>query len=653
MIVIYPMLCSNTVNYSSVPGIAKAMERYILIHRLDDVLKQSKREFQSARGRLVLKEDHEINNEMFHILTEEEKDHRGRSLPGGTEDEVKNETREIKKEREKLEKEREKLEKEKEKMEDEERKSSIDQKIKDNINRDIELKDKEKDLKNREKEIEQRKRKVVDATSKVTMHMDSLSLEPTWMYVDRYIKDDKITDLIGVKVLPIMVSSDEKMINLLMYDKNLKGLNQKIVSLGRSTKKKVYDLYKRAINRIPIVRHFLGKRGSVKGDVKKDIILAKSSFRENIFVCINKLDLEDDFFKSTQDVNKLFKMGWGSIVAMDDSQKTAYFCVKEFKGICFPVQYGYIFSTLGKDHGKVFDDLTDVKKSSGGLFRRKTPSKKLVENIIYDNHISDPTVKVFSEIEKVLLKEDFKAKRETMGILRQVKDFMSTLKTGDHNKIQANLNRQTKYKNTSEVKRDMTKDVPGFKKGYELGKSTLKKKLKFKRLNSTRILEAVAMMIGIYAVRDYSAGTLNSMEHTKKFISKIELNIDKNVEDYKKKKPKDEEYDSDYILGMAVFTTICLLISPVIVTFLYISITNPHIYIGLLKLVLGALMFIPWFIYWIISSILVPAADFLISTWEKSRELLSKVKQGLEYIKDMTKTANELEARDVLDWMIY
>ncbi|MFW6242535.1 MAG: hypothetical protein ACOC2W_00080 [bacterium] len=663
MVIIYPMLCANSISYSSIPGIAKAMERYILIHKLDDVLQQNKIKFKKSRGRLELKESNNLLenlSENFHLLTEddddefedaaEEGDSSGEekiyyglkpksTKTAGQQFDMDNDPEFMDvndMDYEKLKKKEEELKKEKDKLDDEKLKADIDSKL--------------EELKRRRTELDQKKKQVVDATTKVSMQMDALSLEPTWMYVDRYTKGgDKITDLIGVKVVPFMINSDEKLVNLLMYDKHIKGFNKFIVSLGRKTHRKINQHYKNMLKKIPFVGEFLGKDKAIKGDPKTDIIMAKTSFKENVFVCLNKLDFEDDFFKSTQDINKLFKLGWGSIIAMDDSQKTAYFCVEEFKGICFPVQYGYIFSTLGKDHSKVFEDLNDVKKSSGGLFRRKTPKRKLFENVIYDKYMNDPLIKPFSEIEKFILKENFQAKKESIGILRDIKDFFTTLKTGDSNRVEATLKRKSKYKNISEAKNDMVRNVPGFKNGYNLAKSKLKNKLQFNKLNSQRILEIVAVFIGIYAIRDHATGTISSMKYTNKAISKLEKKIDRNKQEYEKKN-KTEDIDPDYILGMAVFSSICVMLSPIIMMVLYISVTNPGIYVGLVKLVLGVLFFIPYAIFLMIKSILIPTGEFLLEIYEKSKDVFGGISDFISKYKEFGEKFAEFDAK-MLDWI--
>lgn len=692
MIVMIPMLCSNTVNYSAIPGIAKAMERNILINGLDFVLDlQNDKKLKQKAGKLIARESYNIISEKYHIIDENDDNHDDlinineqgiiflqeelKDDPEGgmseeemreEEERLRKEEAEINKQKEKLEKEREKIEQEKQKAEEEKerveqekKKEEIDKKLDKTINKETEIKDRQQDIERQKKELDLKKKEVRDATTTVSMQMEGLSLEPTWMKVSREVdyKEDgerykeTVTDLLGVKILPIMVHSDEKMINLLMFDKHLNWFDSKIVSLGRKVRKKMYQKYLDAVKRIPGVRHFLGDRKSVKGDVRKDVILAKSSFRGNVLVCLNRLDLEDDFFKSTKGVNRLFKMGWNSIIAMDDSQKIAYFCLKEFKGICFPVNYQYIFTTIGKDQGKVFDDLNDLKKSSGGLFRRKIPKRKLVENVVHDHYMNDSSIRGFSNIEKFILKEDFQNKKESIGVVRGFKDFFNVLGTGDKTKIKANLERKTKYKNFSEAKRDMIK-YPGFKEGYTLAKKSFKKNLKFNNIDSTRILESLAVFTGIYAVRDYVSGNMNSMKHTKKFIDKVQKRIDKNV---KKITSKEKIKDPDYALGMSIFSTMCVLTAPLTLTIVYAVLSNPQMFVGLFKVFYGIIMFAIYSVYWVIFDAIVPTTQFFIGVAEKSKSVFTTIGDGIKKFQDGVEKLNnwEQQFKDFmsLDWI--
>jgi len=61
----------------------------------------------------------------------------------------------------------------------------------------------------------------------------------------------------------------------------------------------------------------------------------------------------------------------------DDVSKQVTFCMKQYGGVCANVPYGFIYSSVGKEHSKVYDDLEDMKRSSGPFFRMKTTRRKV------------------------------------------------------------------------------------------------------------------------------------------------------------------------------------------------------------------------------------------------------------------------------------
>ena len=69
----------------------------------------------------------------------------------------------------------------------------------------------------------------------------------------------------------------------------------------------------------------------------------------------------------------------------DDVNKKVTFCMKEFGGVCSVVPYGFVYSSLGRDHSKVFEDLEDVKRSASPFFRMTARRRKVFgETIAYN-----------------------------------------------------------------------------------------------------------------------------------------------------------------------------------------------------------------------------------------------------------------------------
>jgi hypothetical protein len=196
---------------------------------------------------------------------------------------------------------------------------------------------------------------------------DAISLEPTYLSVQTAKKDLQI---LGVKVVPFTIRSQEPMMSLLTKDVQLKGLNVKTAKYGRMFKRVFY----RIMAKIPMTSI---RDKVLTGDPMNDVVLGKTQYGKNMFLCFNKLDLQnDEMFSDPASLRKLQTLGWASIILLDDVNKRATFCMKEFGGICSTVPYSYIFSSLGKDHNKVYEDLEDVRRASGPFFRMNTNRRR-------------------------------------------------------------------------------------------------------------------------------------------------------------------------------------------------------------------------------------------------------------------------------------
>lgn len=202
--------------------------------------------------------------------------------------------------------------------------------------------------------------------------MEAVSLEPTWVQVHT----PNGAKLIGIKVVPFKVSSTNGMVDLLMNDMNLKKMDLLSQKFGRT----VMRVFHRAMRGIAKIPGFSGK--AVTGDLKKDVLWAQTQYGKNMFVCFSQLDLEqDDIFNSPVVVQRLHKLGWASIIVTDDVNKQATFCMKEFGGICSRIPYSFIFSSLGKEHSQVYQDLEDANRSAGPFFRKRdTTRRKMILN---------------------------------------------------------------------------------------------------------------------------------------------------------------------------------------------------------------------------------------------------------------------------------
>ena len=357
MIVIYPLLLSDTVSKNIVPGLAKVIERYLLIYKMDEILQSAKsggyrKRLKVKGGKLIMKEANEPDD-LF--------------LPASG---TKQSPEDIKKDKEY----------EIKRREYERRKKADELKAKTD-EKESTRKDKETELKSDREARESQKAKdnAKSATMDISaMDMQSLSAEPTWVKIDVQTGDIKTSELLGVKVVPVIVKSNEKLVRILMFDKNVKGLHGQILNFGRKVVKGLWRIWQKFWSSVPIV----GKgRSTATGDARQDILLQKTIYshdkRANVFLTINFQDLDDEvFFNNAASINKLFKKGWESFVVCDDVNRVAHFCMEEFKGMTSSINYAMIYQTIGQF--KVYESLEDVKRSSSALFKRKMKTTKLI-----------------------------------------------------------------------------------------------------------------------------------------------------------------------------------------------------------------------------------------------------------------------------------
>jgi len=354
MISVFPALTASTVNPNALPGICKALEKFVVIYRMDGIIGAASA-FQTAGKGLMMAPsavamaakiaptlagiEYELVNP---ILTEkdlsppdEEEYYDSMKRGESWEDFTKKKEYEtglrmdVEKFKDRLQFDRDKL---KQKM--------------DIFARDL--------------------NQFVDV--KTPRFDTALSVEPTYVQVDRPFFGSSV---LGVKVIPFQVKSDAKLINLIMHDRTSYGLER----LLSRVKNSAMSLYHGAANKLRVP--FL-KGGTVTGDVHKDILYGKSMHWKNIFCILNYMDLgSDEFTTSPQGINKLHSMGWSSLIFTDDVNKRAIFCMKEYNGLCSTVQYPYLFSSLGKEHAVVYKDLEDVKASASPIFKMTIRSDKL------------------------------------------------------------------------------------------------------------------------------------------------------------------------------------------------------------------------------------------------------------------------------------
>jgi len=196
---------------------------------------------------------------------------------------------------------------------------------------------------------------------------DSISLEPTWLQVTT---KKKGVQILGVKVVPFRIKSSDSILSLISQDKQLKFLSYLTTKYGRGIVRVFYRLMKKL--RIPIL-----KDRPITGDPRKDVLFAQSIYGKNMFIAMSQMDMEnEDIFSQPGGLQKLQKLGWASFIVVDDVNRRTTFCMKEFQGVCSIVPFNYMFTSYGKDFNQAYEDLEDIKKASGPFFNMKTNRKR-------------------------------------------------------------------------------------------------------------------------------------------------------------------------------------------------------------------------------------------------------------------------------------
>jgi hypothetical protein len=309
MVIIYPALTSSTVSGHVLPGICKALEKFIIVYRMDSIIEQGK---TLGLNLDILKKGGEAAK-IVH-----------KSAMGSY---------------------REQEESEEEQKDQEE-----------------------------QNDQENRGQKGKEFGVMVPKLDQTVSVEPTWMLVTTKTG----TQVLGIKVIAFPVKSDKKLAELILDDRIRYGLDSLVKRVGRGAVRASLNIIRRWGGKLKLMPTI-----SVTGDPAKDVLLATSSHGEDIFVILNYMDIPgDEFFRSAQGVKKLFSLGWGSFAIVDDVNKRATFCMKEFKGLCSSVSLANIYASIGKEQHQVYKDAEEVKASSSPFFHMSTSIKRLASESI-------------------------------------------------------------------------------------------------------------------------------------------------------------------------------------------------------------------------------------------------------------------------------
>lgn len=431
MIIVYPMLTSETVSHNVLPGICKALERFIITYRLEDEIKGSL--FKDIAIKFVplgvfqvllkaaleaMKEGVDISDNIFleenNIIRpgigsnpgQKPQASKGTKIGGGF------------------------------------------------LPDDIEV------------TYTPGASKASSPTKVEYPNRSDIMLEPT--YITAQTKNGPT--LIGIKVIPFPLKTSGNQSASDLINKDLERAYAMAVGMKRSIIRNLWLGFNNTIANLPIIGPFLKR--TVTGDPMKDIIYASTKFKDKTFVCFDSMDIQNSFTSSASTVKKIQNLGWGSFIIADNVNKRANFCMKEFGGMCNILPYSYLFSSLSKDQKQSYTDLEDIKKSSSAFFRRKVPKRKVFGEQLAKARFDKMNEKNdFFLDESELLNEgilDF-AKTRGKKIIEDIKRAISTKKPEQLSKVLDTI----PDVNLSKIQNFSKKQNPEFQKSYTYAKRVI------------------------------------------------------------------------------------------------------------------------------------------------------------------------------------
>jgi len=577
MIVMYPLIVSKTVNPNILPGVCKALEKYVYVNNTDGVIEaanQSIKKQQSKTNSYVtlknigntlkfrlehiesdktiddyITEDWSIDDWDDEFLTEK---------PKGSVQQVYNSDKTPKQNNDKP-----------PKNKSEKRNSYKDNYQKPNISSSSSSKE------------------IINEPPKIgKMDADSINTSPTWNTIT---DQQGETKAIGVKVIPFIIDNEQSLVKLMTIDRYRSKLSKNIQVQSRKILRFMHRLanatWKRTIGFMFSWTGFVDKdlqKGTVSKNWKNDIILQNTFFKQNMFVLLNKMDLEDDFTKSASGVKKLFKLGWTSFVIADDINKVVTFCMKDYRGMCSMVNYGFLYADA-RTQSQVYTDIEDIRKSAGPLFRMKRRKKSMITDSLaqykLDKYSQDILISE-SVLNESLAPEIFKKlKDKPKSMVSDFKAISSAFKRKDYKK--ASMIASKKF-NPSNKKLDVSKVIdkaiassPEYKRNYNTAYRVFK--------NSLPKLDDKTLKMGSGLLASIASMNKNKKYNFKNDLKKVVINT--------RSKTKTLEEDND---AFASDLKVAFIFSIVALFIMGGGITISLYFLSVLLPVVGGVIFAVW-----------------------------------------------------------
>jgi len=316
------------------------------------------------------------------------------------------------------------------------------------------------------KDLSGEKAKGISSLKVDTAGYNALSLEPTWVQVTT---PKSGLQILGIKAIPFPVQSPEGLVRSLLADKASIAGDYITKKYSRMMMRIMYRLARKI--RIPTLKDKV-----LTGDPKTDILWASTLYKNNLIVAFNQMELENvNIFSDPKTVQKLHKLGWSSFIIADDVNKRATFCMKEFGGVCSTVLYAYLFSSLGKDHNKVYEDLEDLRRSSGPFFRMTTNKRKVFGEAVAKNKFNQFSSSMESLLEQGI---DKLMKKNPIALTKQLANAKKAIDNNDSEGLKAAVQGIPAVP-LPKVEKFCRKFSAKFQNNYELSKRVIGNSLDF------------------------------------------------------------------------------------------------------------------------------------------------------------------------------
>jgi hypothetical protein len=390
---------------------------------------------------------------------------------------------------------------------------------------------------------------------------DTLTVEPTYIQIS---VEDTGTQILGVKVVPFVIQNDTSLIQLMMNDKNRSSFAANIHIQSRKILRFMYGIANRIwkVTVAPALgwTGFVGSelyKGTLSGNWKKDIVLGLTDYKKDLFVMLNNVDLKKDFLLDAGSVKRLYSLGWSSFIINDDVNARTIFCMKEFRGMCSITNHSYLYSSISKEMGTAFKDIEDIKRSSGPLFRvRGRVNKMLLKDDLaleklrkyYPNKFIKEEVLEEEFLEEGIIGDAYEKAKKYFPSSTSAKRFITNLKGAVESKDFIRFQKLIKSTNIPQVsmdgiKRYSAKKIKNFNNIHRFSIKVLKNSLPGV---PDKVADGVASLIAIQCKDKKKASDL-----LKRIVIKTRSNIPKSI------KQGDNDWDKELIIAL-IFATVLI-----------------------------------------------------------------------------------------------